>query len=63
MTDNELIEGAEKNFNIDNEIEILANVYNEAKFSRRKVDKDTYYSFYKVYPRIRKIFDKRNKDS
>lgn len=63
MTANELVEAAEEHFNIDNEIKVLANIYNEAKFSGRDVDEDKYYSSYKVYSRIRKTLDKRNKDS
>jgi|GEM_PF-2996719 len=55
MTADELVETTRSYLNTDEEIKILADTYNEAKFSGRNLHENKFYSANKVYLKIRKL--------
>lgn len=63
MTANELVETAKDYLNTDNEIRILADAYNEAKFSGKDIHEDKFYSANKIYLKIRKLLRSNNASS
>lgn len=63
MTADELVEVTRDYLNEDNEIKILADAYNEAKFSGKQLHESKFYSANKVYLRIKKIMRNNNASS
>lgn len=60
MTADELVETTRGYLNTDNEIKILANTYNEAKFSGRNLHKNKFYSANKIYLKVIKLLRSNN---
>lgn len=56
MTADELVKIIREYLKADDEIKILADAYNEAKFSGKDIHKDKYYDANKIYLKIKKLF-------
>lgn len=56
MTADELIKITREYLKADDEIKILAEAYNEAKFSGKEIHKDKYYDANRIYIKIKKLF-------
>lgn len=55
MTADELVHTTKNHLNIGDEIKILANTYNEAKFSGNELNEGKFYSANKIYLKIKKL--------